>query len=312
MTEFIHKPVLLDQCIEGLKIKPNGVYVDGTLGGGGHSAVIAQNLDADGLLVGIDRDGDAIAAGGERLSALDKPFVLVRNNYEQIKQVLHDLSIQEVDGFLLDLGVSSYQLDTPERGFSYRYDAPLDMRMDDRADITAYDVVNSYSEKALAKIIKEYGEERYAKGIARALYRNRPVETTLQLAQIIADTVPWRTPSQGHPAARTFQAIRIAVNGELTGLANTIVDMIDLLKPGGRICIITFHSLEDRIVKQTFKHWANPCQCPRDIPYCVCGKKPMVSLVTRKPIKSDALELAENPRAHSAKLRIAERLGVQT
>lgn len=308
MTEFIHRPVLLNQCIEGLKIKPDGLYVDGTLGGGGHAVAIAQNLGDLGLLIGIDRDGDAIAAGEKRLKALDKPFVLVRDKHENIRQVLEDLSIKAVDGFLLDLGVSSHQLDTPERGFSYRYDAPLDMRMDDRANLTAYDVVNGYPEKELAGIIKDYGEERYAKAIAKALCRKRPIETTLQLAQIVSDTIPGRPPFYGHPAARTFQAIRIAVNEELTDLAQTIGDMVDLLKPGGRICIITFHSLEDRIVKQTFRYWADPCRCPKDIPYCVCGKKPKLSIVTKKPIKPDQQELTENSRAHSAKLRVAEGL----
>jgi len=310
LIEFIHRPVLLNQCIEGLQIKPSGLYIDGTLGGGGHAEAIAQRLDSDGLLIGIDRDGDAIAAGEKRLKALGKPFILIRDNYENIQQVLKDRSIQAVDGFLLDLGVSSHQLDTPSRGFSYRYDAPLDMRMDDRAGLTAHDVVNGYSEKELAGVIKDYGEERYAKSIARVLCRERPVETTFQLAQIITDTIPGRPPSQGHPAARTFQAIRIVVNGELTRLSQTITEMVHFLKPGGRICIITFHSLEDRIVKQAFKYWANPCQCPRDIPYCVCEKTPVLTVVTKKPIKSSLKELVDNPRAHSAKLRIAERLGV--
>ena len=308
MTEFIHRPVLLYQCIEGLKIKQDGLYVDGTFGGGGHAVAIAQKLGDSGLLIGVDRDGDAIAAGEKRLKALDKPFILVRDKHEHIRQVLQNLSIKAVDGFLLDLGVSSHQLDTPERGFSYRYDAPLDMRMDDRANLTAYDVVNDYPEKELAAIIKDYGEERYAKAIAKAIYRRRPIETTLQLAQIISDTIPKRLHLYGHPAARTFQAIRIAVNEELTGLAQTIADMVDLLKPGGRICIITFHSLEDRIVKQAFKYWADPCKCPKDIPYCVCGKKPGLSIVTKKPIKPDRQELIDNSRAHSAKLRIAEGL----
>ena len=306
MTEFIHRPVLLNQCIEGLKIKQDGLYVDGTLGGGGHAVAIAQKLGNSGLLIGIDRDGDAIAAGEKRLKALDKPFTLVRDKHEHIKQVLQDLSIKAVDGFLLDLGVSSHQLDTPDRGFSYRYDAPLDMRMDDRAKLTAYDVINSYPEKELAGIIKDYGEERYAKAIAKALCRRRPIETTLQLAQIVSDTIPGRLHVYGHPAARTFQAVRIAVNEELTGLAQTIADMIDLLKPGGRICIITFHSLEDRIVKQAFRYWADPCRCPKDIPYCVCGKKPRLAIVTKKPIKPDQQELIDNSRAHSAKLRIGE------
>ena len=306
MTEFIHEPVLLKNCVEGLSIKPDGVYVDGTLGGGGHAWAIAQKLGPEGLLIGIDRDGDAIAAVEKKFKQLDKPFIPIRENYENLRQVLRDLSVAAVDGFLLDLGVSSHQLDTPDRGFSYRYDAPLDMRMDSRESLTAYDIVNGYSERELAGILKNLGEERYAKRIARAVCHNRPIDTTLRLAQIISDAVPGGPPSLGHPAARSFQAIRIAVNGELTGLAQTIADMLSFLTPGGRICVISFHSLEDRIVKQTFKYWADPCQCPRDIPYCVCGKKPMLSVITKKPIRPDSQEIRINPRAHSAKLRIAE------
>ena len=306
MTEFIHKPVLLNECVEGLQIKPNGVYVDGTLGGGGHAAVIAGQIEEPGLLIGIDRDGDAISAGEKRLSALNAPFILVRDAHENIRQVLHDLSIPAVDGFLLDLGVSSYQLDAPERGFSYRYDAPLDMRMDDRSGLTAYDIVNEYPEKKLAGIIKEYGEERYARRIARSLCSMRPIRTTFELVQIIAGAVPSKPFAAGHPAARTFQAIRIEVNGELIGLAQTIEDMAKLLKPGGRICVVSFHSLEDRIVKQTFRYLANPCRCPRDIPYCVCGKEPLLKIITKKPVIPGLEEIEENPRAHSAKLRIVE------
>ena len=313
MTEFIHRPVMLNQCIEGLNIKPDGIYVDGTLGGGGHAWAISQKLEPGGLLIGIDRDGAAIEAAKTRFSQHSKAtFLPIRNTHENIRQVLDELSISAVDGFLLDLGVSSYQLDTPNRGFSYRFDSPLDMRMDDRATLTAYNVVNNYSEKELSAIIKNYGEERFAKRISRAICNNRPVKTTSELSEIIKRSVPGGPPSLGHPAARTFQALRIEVNGELSGLAKTIEDMVNLLKPGGRICIITFHSLEDRIVKQSFKYLANPCNCPRDIPYCVCGKIPVLSILTKKPIRPTSDELNENPRSHSAKLRIAQKLLCRT
>ena len=310
MIDFVHKPVLLEECINGLNIQPGGIYVDGTVGGAGHATEIARSLGAEGLLIGIDRDGTAIAKAELQLQSLSNaPFVLVRDNHENIRNVLESIeSVESVNGFLLDLGVSSHQLDTPERGFSYRYDALLDMRMDDRDPLTAHQIVNTYAEKTLAQILSEFGEERYSKRIARAICRSRPVGTTLQLAEIIKNAVPPTPPSQGHPAARTFQAIRIAVNGELTALYQTIEDMVHFLKPGGRICIITFHSLEDRIVKQAFRHWVNPCQCPREIPYCVCGKKPLLSLITRKPVRPRQEELDANPRAHSAKLRIAERV----
>ena len=316
MGEFIHQPVLLDECLEGLNIVEDGIYVDGTLGGGGHSVAIAQRLGAAGLLIGIDRDGESIDAAKKRLEQLKSDseknkfsFTLKRDKHEHVKQILDDLSIPMVNGFLLDLGVSSHQLDTPERGFSYRYDSPLDMRMDNRASISAYEVVNDYSEEELIKIIFSYGEERYAKRIVKAICKNRPIKTTLQLTTIIADAVPGGHINMGSAAMRTFQAIRIAVNEELIDLAQTIEDMTNLLKPKGRICIITFHSLEDRIVKRSFKQQANPCECPRKIPYCICGKKPRLSIITKKPLISTAQELASNPRAHSAKLRIAERLG---
>lgn len=311
MTEFIHRPVMLNECIESLKIKPGGVYVDGTIGGGGHSEIIAKHLlkpDNPGILIGIDRDAAAVAAVENRI----KDVILVRDRHENIREVLEGLKISAVDGFLLDLGVSSYQLDTPDRGFSYRYDAPLDMRMDDRDKLTAYDVVNDFPERELAGIIRNFGEERYSKRVARAICRERPVKTTLELAQIVAGSIPKfkskKSKSDGHPAMRTFQAIRIAVNGELTGLARTIEDMARLLAPGGRICIITFHSLEDRIVKQSFRHWADPCKCPRDLPYCVCGEEPILSVITKKPIRPSPDEINENPRAHSAKLRVSERI----
>ena len=307
---FNHLPVLLKESIEGLNIKPNGIYVDGTLGGAGHAIEIAKQLNPDGLLIGIDRDEAAITTATSRLKKINSPFITVRDNHDNLQQILHDLSVRLVDGFLLDLGVSSHQLDTPERGFSYRYDAPLDMRMDNRSVLTAYDIVNNYSEKDLQHIIKNYGEERYAKRISRAIKqainKNRPVDTTLQLAQIITDAVPKGPPSAGHPAMRTFQAVRIVVNAELSNLARTIEHMSEFLKPGGRICIITFHSLEDRIVKQTFKNLADPCKCPRELPYCICGKVPELSIITKKPIRPGADET--NPRAHSAKLRIAQKL----
>ena len=313
MTEFIHEPVMLEECLDGLAVRPGGIYADGTLGGGGHSEGILVRLDSTGFLVGIDRDGDAIAAVEKRFdkNRPGKNYKLVREKHENIKQVLDGLGIAAADGFLLDLGVSSHQLDTPERGFSYRFDAPLDMRMDVRDSLSAYDIVNGYAERDLAVLIKTYGEERFAKRIARLICRQRadaPVRTSLQLAQLIESAVPRtkKSPSHGHPAMRTFQALRIAVNGELTGLAQTITDMAGLLTPGGRICIITFHSLEDRIVKQTFKHLADPCECPRDIPYCVCGKKPQLSIITKKPVRPSACELELNPRSHSAKLRISE------
>jgi len=303
LSEFNHQPVLLQKCLDNLKIMPNGIYVDGTLGGGGHASAIASKLDSSGLLIGIDRDGDAIAAAEKRLTG---NFTLVRDKHENIREVLNQLNIKVVNGFLLDLGVSSYQLDTPERGFSYRFDAPLDMRMDDRAEFSAYDIVNDWPENELVCILKEYGEERYAKRIARAICKMRPIKTTFELVDIIVNSTPYL--KHGHPAARTFQAIRIAVNRELEDLAQTIEDMLDFLKPGGRICIITFHSLEDRIVKQSFKYLSNPCDCPRDIPYCVCGKKPSVRIISKKPILPDDTELANNPRSHSAKLRVAEKL----
>ncbi|MCL2016659.1 MAG: 16S rRNA (cytosine(1402)-N(4))-methyltransferase RsmH [Defluviitaleaceae bacterium] len=303
---FMHQPVMLNEILANLQIKPGGVYVDGTLGGGGHSAAIAQKLTENGLLVGIDKDGAALAAATQKLAAAK--FTAVRNSHENITQILQSLKITSVDGFLLDLGVSSHQLDTPQRGFSFRYDAPLDMRMDDRADFTAYTLLNSYSEKQLTAIIKNYGEERFAKRITKAIINNRPIKTTLQLSNIIIQAVPKTPKQQLHPATRTFQAIRIAVNGELIGLSQTIKDMSAALATNGRICIITFHSLEDRIVKQTFKHLSDPCQCPKDIPYCVCGEKPTLAIITKKPIYPTQQEISTNPRASSAKLRVAEKL----
>ena len=307
--------MLFYECIEGLQIKPNGIYVDGTIGGAGHSVEILAQLNANGLLIGIDRDEEAITAAKLRLADFsyfsNRTYQLVQDRHENIKDILEKLDILAVDGFLLDLGVSSHQLDTAERGFSYRFDANLDMRMDKHWNVSAYDVVNGYDEKELARIIKEYGEERYSKRIARALCLTRlksPIVSTLQLSDVIASAVPKSFGSFGHPAARTFQAIRIEVNGELNKLAQTIEDMVNLLKPGGRICVISFHSLEDRIVKHSFKYWADPCDCPKNIPYCVCGKVPKIKLVSRKPIRPGDTELQDNSRSHSAKLRIAEKI----
>jgi 16S rRNA (cytosine1402-N4)-methyltransferase len=290
----------------GLAVKPGGVYADGTMGGAGHTHRIAQILK-DGLLVGIDRDAAAIEAGMERLRSFQGRFIAIRGNFHDMPELLAERGVHALDGVLLDLGVSSHQLDTAERGFSYRLDGRLDMRMDDRETLTAYEIVNRYSEKRLSEIIFAYGEERFAKKITKAILAARPVETTLQLAEIIKQAVPIHQRS-GHPAMRTFQALRIEVNDELSHLDKALRDIAGLLKPGGRFCVITFHSLEDRIVKQCFKALANPCQCPRDIPYCVCGKTPLLKIITPKPVLPDESEIARNSRAHSAKLRIAERI----
>lgn len=300
-----------EETIEGLCIKPDGVYVDGTLGGAGHAARIAEQLTT-GLLIGIDRDAHAIARAEERLQPYAGRYHTVRGNFLHMRSIVQSLGIDAVDGVLLDLGVSSYQLDMPERGFSYRFDAALDMRMDDRDTLTAYTVVNGYTEKRLTEILFAYGEERFAKRIVRAIIEARqckPIETTGQLAELITAAVPAKARAVGgHPAKRTFQAIRIEVNNELPLLGEAVKDITALLKPSGRFCVITFHSLEDRIVKQGFKTLANPCDCPRDLPVCVCGKKPLVQIITRKPILPSEAECAENPRSHSAKLRIAERI----
>jgi 16S rRNA (cytosine1402-N4)-methyltransferase len=294
---------MADEVIRGLNIKPSGVYADGTLGGAGHASLIAGMLTEGGRLYGIDKDADALQASARRLEAYNERCVLMRGSFTDIKQMINE----KLDGVLLDLGVSSYQLDTPERGFSYRYDAALDMRMDDREALTAYDVINGYDEAKLIEIFYKYGEERFSKRIARAVVNARPVETTGRLADIIVNAVPAFS-AGGHPAKKVFQAIRIEVNGELAELEPALRDIKDMLKPGGRLCVITFHSLEDRIVKQTFANIANPCDCPRDIPYCVCGKKPSLKLITRKPLLPGSAELAVNPRSHSAKLRVAEKV----
>ena len=309
--EFSHRSVLLDECIDGLDIKPSGIYVDGTAGGGGHSYHIASRL-TDGRLIAIDQDEAAIVAASERLRPFGDRATVVRSNFFKVARVCEELNVDAIDGMLLDLGVSSYQLDTAERGFSYMADAPLDMRMDKRGALTAYDVVNGYSEEQLKKILYEYGEERFSPSIAGAIVKRRqtkPIESTLELSDIIKYAIPPFAREGGHhPAKRSFQAIRIEVNGELAVIEPAIRDAVKLLRKGGRIAIITFHSLEDRIVKQTFASLAEGCICPKSLPVCVCNNKPTVKVITRKPILPSEKELEENPRSRSAKLRIAEKL----
>lgn len=311
--EFHHQSVLLEECIENLRIRPEGIYVDGTLGGGGHSYEICKRLSSGGRLIGIDQDDAAIEAAGRRLEEFAGKVTIVRSNYCHMRAELAKLGITSIDGVILDLGVSSYQLDQADRGFTYREDAPLDMRMDQRQSMTAKDVVNEYSEMELYRIIRDYGEDRFAKNIAKHIVRARQekvIETTGELIHIIKAAIPARTRMVGgHPAKRTFQAIRIEVNRELDVLRDSLDDLIDLLNDGGRICVITFHSLEDRIVKTAFHRNENPCTCPPDFPVCVCGKKPVGRVVTRKPILPTEKEMEENPRSKSAKLRIFEKQG---
>lgn len=305
--EFAHIPVLLEQCLDGLDIKPDGIYFDGTCGGAGHSREIAKRLTT-GRLIGIDRDPDAVAVASERLSGL--PAQVVRGNYSEIKQIADDLGICGADGILLDLGVSSYQLDNAERGFSYHNDAPLDMRMS-KGGTSARDIVNEYSKEQLTKILYEYGEEKFAPRIAETIIKKRsekPVETTTELADIVRDSIPAKFRRDKNPCKKTFQAIRIAVNCEFDHLDRALDEGFELLKPGGRFCIITFHSLEDRIVKQRFAGWCKGCTCPPDFPVCVCGNKPKGKLVCRKPLEASEEELEANPRSRSAKLRIIEKL----
>ena len=308
---FSHRSVLLDECIEALSIKPEGTYIDGTAGGGGHSFEIAKNLTS-GRLIAIDQDEAAIAAASKRLAVYGERVQVVRNNFSQIAEVCDRLELDGIDGLLLDLGVSSYQLDTAERGFSYQADAPLDMRMDKRRTLSAYDVVNTYDEAEIKRILFEYGEERYSASIAAAIVRERqkkPIETTLALSDLIRYAIPAHAREGGHhPAKRSFQAIRIEVNGELDVIAPAIRAAVARLNRGGRVAIITFHSLEDRIVKQTFASLAQGCTCPKDFPICVCGNKPTVKIITRKPILPSKQELEENPRSRSAKLRVIEKL----
>lgn len=309
--EFSHKPVLFDECMQALSIKPDGVYVDGTAGGGGHSSGIAERLTT-GRLIAIDQDAAAIQAAGERLAPFGDRVTLVRDNFKNVGEVLDGLGIQQIDGILLDLGVSSYQLDTAERGFSYNADAPLDMKMDRRRTLSAYNVVNEYSADRLRRILYDYGEERFAPRIAAAIVARRqrtPIETTGQLVDIIKGAIPAAAREGGHhPAKRSFQAIRIEVNGELDVIEPALRAAVARLNPGGRAAVITFHSLEDRLVKQTFATLAEGCTCPKDFPVCVCGKKPVIRRVGSKPILPGERELADNPRARSAKLRVAEKL----
>lgn len=308
---FEHKSVLLYETVDSLNIKPDGIYVDGTLGGGGHAYEVCSRLGKHGRLIGIDQDADAIAAATKRLEPFADKVTVVRSNYENIASVLHDLGIEKVDGIYLDLGVSSYQLDTASRGFTYREDAPLDMRMDQRNTQTAADIVNTYSETELYHIIRDYGEDRFAKNIAKHIVQRRqekPYETTGELIETIKVAIPAKIRATGgHPAKRTFQAIRIELNHELDVLNRSIDTMIDLLNPGGRLSIITFHSLEDRIVKKRFRDNENPCICPPEFPVCMCGRKSKGTVITRKPIVPGEEELEYNKRSKSSKLRVFER-----
>ena len=308
--EFKHKPVMLKECIEGLNIKPNGIYVDGTLGGAGHSKGIVKKLSEKGLLIGIDRDEDALKAAKENLKEYDN-VKYVKDNHDNIKQILENLGIEKVDGILLDLGVSSYQLDEKNRGFSYLGENRLDMRMDKSQKLTAEEVVNTYTEEDLANIIYEYGEERFSRQIAKNICqfrKNNKIETTKQLVEIIEKSIPKSKQKDGHPAKRTFQAIRIEVNDEIKPLYNTVKDCIDCLEPEGRLCIITFHSLEDRAVKNAMIDAKGKCTCPPDLPYCICGAKSLGKIITRKPIIASKQEQEENSRSKSAKLRIFEKV----
>ena len=308
---FEHVSVLLHETVDGLNVKPDGIYVDATLGGGGHAYEVCTKLGEQGRLIGIDQDADAIKAAGKRLEGFGEKVTIIRSNYCDMKPRLHEIGIDKVDGITVDLGVSSYQLDTAERGFSYRVDAPLDMRMDQRQKMTARDIVNDYSESELYRVIRDYGEDRFAKNIAKHIVAERtkgPIETTGQLNEIISHAIPMMIQkTSGHPSKRTFQALRIELNHELDVLRDTLDDMIDLLNPGGRLCIITFHSLEDRIVKSSFRKNENPCICPSHSPVCVCGNVSKGKVITRKPILPSEEELTVNSRSKSAKLRIFER-----
>ena len=309
--EFQHKPVMLNEVIDSLKIRPEGTYVDGTLGGAGHSSQIARRLSGEGRLFGFDQDAAAIEAAAKRLEPYKDRVSIIRSNYSEMRERLSELGVRSADGILLDLGVSSYQLDDAQRGFSYRADAPLDMRMDQRQKLSAREVVNGYSIGELTRVIREYGEDRFARNIAKHITAERekkPIETTGELISIIKAAIPAKArEGGGHPAKRTFQAIRIEVNRELDVLSDSLDGMIDLLADGGRICVITFHSLEDRIVKEVFRRNENPCTCPPEFPVCVCGKKSKGHVITRKPIIPSVEETEENPRSKSAKLRVFER-----
>lgn len=313
LMEFKHKSVLLKETIEYLNIEPNGIYVDGTLGGGGHAYEICKHLSSEGKFIGIDQDEDAIKAASKRLSEFEDKLQIIRGNYNQMREILAENGIYKVDGIVLDLGVSSYQLDDPKRGFTYRVeDAPLDMRMDKRVKTTAKDLVNTYSELDLYRVIRDYGEDKFAKNIAKHIVMARAkkeIETTGELTEVIKAAIPAKIRMNGgHPAKRTFQAIRIELNRELEVLQESLEDMIKLLNYGGRICIITFHSLEDRIVKNIFKKSENPCTCPSDFPICVCGKKPLGRVITRKPVIPSEEEVVYNSRSKSAKLRVFEKV----
>ena len=309
--EFYHRPVLLEECLEGLALRPQGIYLDGTLGGGGHSAAILERLGPQGRLYGIDRDPQALQAAAARIQ--DRRFTPIRGNFHHAKQLLAQHGVADLDGALLDLGVSSHQLDARERGFSYHDDAPLDMRMDPDQPFSARDLVNQWSQEDIARVLRDYGEEKWAAQIARVLCdrrRSHPIQTTAQLVDIVDAAIPKKVRARdgSHPARRTFQALRIAVNDELAPLEQALRDLAELLVPGGRLCVIAFHSLEDRVVKNTFRSLADPCTCPKNLPVCVCGKMPTVRLITRKPITATPQELAENPRARSATLRVLEKL----
>lgn len=308
--EFNHYSVLLQETIENLNINPNGIYVDGTLGGGGHAYEVCKRLSG-GKFYGIDQDDAAIKAASERLSEFGRMVTVIRNNYCNAKAALAEQGVEKVDGIVLDLGVSSYQLDTGERGFSYRFDAPLDMRMDRRQTLTAKDIVNTYSEMDLFRIIRDYGEDKFAKNIAKhivAARQHKEIETTGELNEIIKAAIPAKMRQNGHPSKQTYQAIRIECNRELEVLKNALDDLMDLLNPGGRLCIITFHSLEDRIVKTAFKNKENPCTCPPEFPVCVCGKTPVGKVISKKPILPSEEELEVNSRSKSAKLRVFEKI----
>ena len=308
--EFIHKPVMLEEAINGLNIKENGIYVDGTLGGAGHSREIVKKLSENGLLIGIDRDQEALTAAKEKLKDYSN-IRYIHGNHDDIENLLNEIGINKVDGILLDLGVSSYQLDERSRGFSYMGESMLDMRMDKSQELTARDVVNNYSEQQLINILTEYGEEKFARNIVRNIVKQReqkPIETTLELVEIIRRSIPISKQKDGHPAKRTFQAIRIEVNDEIKPLANTIKQSINMLKPGGRLCVITFHSLEDRLVKKSFQEAEGICTCPSDLPYCVCGCQKLGRVITKKPILATDEELENNSRSKSAKLRIFEKI----
>lgn len=310
--EFKHKSVLLEETIESLKIKEDGIYLDGTLGGGGHAYEVCKRLGNKGRFIGIDQDADAIKAAGKRLEEFGDKVTIIRNNYCNARAALEEIGITKVDGIVLDLGVSSYQLDTVERGFTYKYDTALDMRMDQRQSLTARDIVNEYSEQDLYRIIRDYGEDQFAKNIAKhivAARANKPIETTFELNELIKAAIPAKIRATGgHPSKRTFQAIRIECNHELEVLRESLDDMIDMLNPGGRLCIITFHSLEDRIVKTIYREKENPCTCPPEFPVCVCGKVPYGKATPRKTILPSKEELEENSRSKSAKLRVFERI----